>query len=122
MKLSRGVTGYIYHTVPIVLYAWLSFPTDFRRAVEEVIASDDTKIEWSVSLANRKAAALQIWKDQKHGGTLSRAPNPHPRNDGLDRKKLVITAAGSRHGFWDARPGAFGRHRVCEAESEGEDR
>jgi ADP-ribosylglycohydrolase len=38
LGLTRGVTGYIYHTVPVVLYAWLRWPDDFRRAVEEVIA------------------------------------------------------------------------------------
>jgi ADP-ribosyl-[dinitrogen reductase] hydrolase len=35
--LDRGVTGYILHTVPVVLYAWLRYPSDFRAAVEAVI-------------------------------------------------------------------------------------
>jgi ADP-ribosyl-[dinitrogen reductase] hydrolase len=34
----RGITGYVYHTVPVALYCWLRSPGDFRRAVEEVIA------------------------------------------------------------------------------------
>jgi ADP-ribosylglycohydrolase len=34
----RGVSGYVYHTVPVALYGWLRWPGDFRRAVEEVIA------------------------------------------------------------------------------------
>lgn len=38
LKLQRGVSGYIYHTVPVALYAWLRWPDQFRRAVEEVIA------------------------------------------------------------------------------------
>lgn len=38
LSLQRGVTGYIYHTVPLALYCWLRSPTDFRTAVEEVIA------------------------------------------------------------------------------------
>lgn len=38
LNLQRGVSGYIYHTVPVVLYAWLRWPGQFRRAVEEVIA------------------------------------------------------------------------------------
>jgi ADP-ribosylglycohydrolase len=37
LGLRRGVTGYIYHTVPAALFCWLRFPGDFRRAVEEVI-------------------------------------------------------------------------------------
>jgi ADP-ribosyl-[dinitrogen reductase] hydrolase len=38
LGLRRGVSGYIYHTVPVALYCWLRWPGDFRRAVEEVIA------------------------------------------------------------------------------------
>jgi ADP-ribosylglycohydrolase len=37
LALGRGVTGYIYHTVPVALYAWLRYPDDFRAAVEGVI-------------------------------------------------------------------------------------
>jgi len=38
LGLKRGVSGYIYHSVPVALYSWLRHPGDFRRAVEEVIA------------------------------------------------------------------------------------
>jgi ADP-ribosylglycohydrolase len=38
LGLRRGVTGYIYHTVPLALYCWLRSPGDFRAAVEEVIS------------------------------------------------------------------------------------
>jgi ADP-ribosylglycohydrolase len=38
LGLQRGVSGYIYHTVPMALYCWLRHPGDFRQAVEEVIA------------------------------------------------------------------------------------
>jgi ADP-ribosylglycohydrolase len=37
LGLRRGITGYIYHTVPVALYCWLRSPGDFRRAVEEAI-------------------------------------------------------------------------------------
>jgi ADP-ribosylglycohydrolase len=37
LGLRRGVSGYVYHTVPLALYCWLRGPGDFRRAVEEVI-------------------------------------------------------------------------------------
>jgi len=37
LKLEDGVTGFVTHTVPVALYCWLRYPTDFRRAVEEVI-------------------------------------------------------------------------------------
>jgi ADP-ribosylglycohydrolase len=38
LGLGRGVSGYVYHTVPLALYGWLRHPSDFRGAVEEVIA------------------------------------------------------------------------------------
>ncbi len=37
MGLSRGVTGFVCHTVPICIHAWLSHPGDYRSAVESVI-------------------------------------------------------------------------------------
>jgi ADP-ribosylglycohydrolase len=36
--LLQRVTGYINHTVPVALHAWLRHPFDFRQAVSEVIA------------------------------------------------------------------------------------
>jgi ADP-ribosylglycohydrolase len=38
MGLGDGVGGYISHTVPVALYAWLRWPGDFGRAVGEVIS------------------------------------------------------------------------------------
>ena len=35
--LERGITGYTYHTVPVVIHAWLSNQGDYRRAVTSVI-------------------------------------------------------------------------------------
>ncbi|MFW6106875.1 MAG: ADP-ribosylglycohydrolase family protein, partial [bacterium] len=37
LGLNRGVTGYTYHTVPVVIHAWLSSPHDFRQAVTTII-------------------------------------------------------------------------------------
>lgn len=37
LGLGEGVSGYMYHTVPIVLHAWLRFPADFQNAVSSVI-------------------------------------------------------------------------------------
>lgn len=43
MGLSRGVSGYIYHTVPAVLHAWFHDPRDFMGAMKAVImAGGDT--------------------------------------------------------------------------------
>lgn len=37
LGLQRGVTGYVHHTVPICLHAWLRSPYDFARVVEDVV-------------------------------------------------------------------------------------
>jgi ADP-ribosyl-[dinitrogen reductase] hydrolase len=37
LKLTRGVTGYIAHTVPVAIYAFLKHSDDYRTAVESVI-------------------------------------------------------------------------------------
>jgi ADP-ribosyl-[dinitrogen reductase] hydrolase len=43
LGLSRGISGYINHTVPVALCCWLRWPTDFRTAVENaVLAGGDT--------------------------------------------------------------------------------
>jgi len=38
LGLARGVTGYVMHTVPVVLHAWLRAPADVRRVLDDVIA------------------------------------------------------------------------------------
>jgi ADP-ribosyl-[dinitrogen reductase] hydrolase len=37
LKLTRGITGYIAHTVPVAVYAFLRHPDDYRTAIESVI-------------------------------------------------------------------------------------
>ena len=37
LGLERGVSGYIFHTVPVVLQCWLRYPTDYRAAIESII-------------------------------------------------------------------------------------
>ena len=34
---SRGVSGYVFHTVPVALHAWFTHPRDYRSAVMSVI-------------------------------------------------------------------------------------
>ncbi|MEE8472387.1 MAG: ADP-ribosylglycohydrolase family protein [Dehalococcoidia bacterium] len=35
--LAHGVSGYVYHTVPVSIHAWLSHQRDFRSAITNVI-------------------------------------------------------------------------------------
>lgn len=37
LGLERGVSGFVLHTTPIVLHAWMSHPGDLRQAVAAVI-------------------------------------------------------------------------------------
>jgi len=37
LGLSKGVSGYIYHTVPVVLHVWFCHPEDFHSAVVEAV-------------------------------------------------------------------------------------
>lgn len=37
LGVDRGVTGYVYHTVPVAAYAWLRHYGDFRTTVEAVL-------------------------------------------------------------------------------------
>jgi hypothetical protein len=37
LGLEKGVTGYVFHTVPVALYAWWRHPGDFRGALEAAL-------------------------------------------------------------------------------------
>jgi ADP-ribosyl-[dinitrogen reductase] hydrolase len=37
LGLENGVSGYVFHTVPVVLQCWLRHPRDFRSGVQEII-------------------------------------------------------------------------------------
>lgn len=39
LNLEKGVTGYVYHTVPVALYAWLRHYGNFRETLESVVSS-----------------------------------------------------------------------------------
>ena len=76
------------------------------KATAEILPTATTKIEWSVRLANRKAAAMRI------EDTLARAQNPRPRNNGFNRSKLVIGAQATIKGKNAAATGHVGQDRV----------
>lgn len=42
LGLQRGVTGYSYHTVPVVLQAWLRRPDDFSVVLDAIRCGGDT--------------------------------------------------------------------------------
>lgn len=38
LGLSRGVTGYMYHSAPVALYAWMRHWGDYRATIEAVVS------------------------------------------------------------------------------------
>ena len=37
MKFSKGISGYIYHTVPVVIHTWLTHQQDYQNAILNII-------------------------------------------------------------------------------------
>ncbi|MGF1581778.1 MAG: ADP-ribosylglycohydrolase family protein [Gemmataceae bacterium] len=37
LGLKKRVTGYIYHTVPVVIQTWLRYPEDYETAIQSII-------------------------------------------------------------------------------------
>ncbi len=63
LGLRQGVSGYIVHTVAVVLFCWLRWPGEFRRPVEEIILlGGDTDTTGAIlgGLAGASAGAAAI--------------------------------------------------------------
>ena len=84
-----------------------------ERASAEIVPSTTTKIEWSVELANRKAAAFRI------GDTLARLKNSTPRNKAWIRGKLVISARATIKGTNAAAVAMAGRIEFARGNAKG---
>jgi hypothetical protein len=84
-----------------------------ETVLEEVVAGANTRIEWNVNLANRKAAGSRIID------TLARSQHPQDRNKGLDRKKLVVTASGSVTGTGTVGPVLAGKIEFAKPNANG---
>jgi ADP-ribosylglycohydrolase len=37
LGLAKGVSGYVYHTVPVAVHAWLRLQQDFKLAIQSVV-------------------------------------------------------------------------------------
>jgi len=80
-----------------------------EKVTAEIVPDATTKVQWSVDLANRKAAAPRIIE------TLARSANPRLRNPGFDRKKLVISASAQCTGKNAARKRLTGAIEFAKA-------
>jgi ADP-ribosylglycohydrolase len=58
---TRGVSGYIYHTIAVALHAWLSYPQSFEQSVQSLIrCGGDT---------DSTAALLGLWIGAQWGAS-----------------------------------------------------
>jgi len=65
--LTKGVSGYAYHTVPVALYAWLHHHGDFQKTVEAVIrcgGDTDTVGAITGALAAIGAPVPEDWQQE----------------------------------------------------------
>lgn len=100
---SRGVSGYMLHTVPAALFCWLSSPGDVERAVEEIIllggdADSTGAIVGALAGATAGASAIPpVWLE----GIMD-----FPRSIGWMRQLAARLAdsAGPMPLFWPAIP------------------
>ncbi len=63
LGLTKGVTGYIYHTVPVAVYAWFRHYGDFRATVEAALdcgGDTDTVGAIAGALAGATVGAAKI--------------------------------------------------------------
>jgi ADP-ribosylglycohydrolase len=37
LGLKKGISGYIYHTIPMVIHVWLTYPEDYENGIKEII-------------------------------------------------------------------------------------
>jgi ADP-ribosyl-[dinitrogen reductase] hydrolase len=107
LGLGGGVTGYVYHTVPVAVYAWLRHYGDFRASLEAVLdcgGGTDTGGAIVGALAGGTVGASGIPADWISGVI------DWPRSDGLLRKVASRLGQQKREGqplgpvgyFWPA--------------------
>ncbi|MGB6299215.1 MAG: ADP-ribosylglycohydrolase family protein [Rivularia sp. (in: cyanobacteria)] len=69
LGLSKGISGYIYHTVPVVIQTWLRYQQDYQTAILEIVrCGGDTDTTAAilggiVGAAVGKEGIPQVWLD-----------------------------------------------------------
>jgi ADP-ribosylglycohydrolase len=93
---ANGVTGYVFHTLPVAVHAWLSYPTDFARAVEAAVrCGGDTDtvaaiVGGIVGARTRQSGIPASWLDG-----LCEWPNSVARMRELARATVEAVECGS---------------------------
>ncbi len=124
LGLTRGVSGYIYHTAPVALHAWLSHLRELREAVEEIVScggdADSTAAvvggiigcsvgregipaEWLARLAEwpRTVRWMEALSRHAYKARISRLPAQPPRLPwwGVVPRNAAFAAIVLAHGF-----------------------
>jgi ADP-ribosyl-[dinitrogen reductase] hydrolase len=105
--LENGVTGYIYHTVPVAIYAWLRHYGDFRATLEAALdcgGDTDTVGAIAGALAGATVGVDNIPDDWLHGILdWPRSPNllRHVARRLVDQQKIQ-KPLGEVSYFWPA--------------------
>jgi ADP-ribosyl-[dinitrogen reductase] hydrolase len=124
LGLGRGVTGYVYHTVPVALHAWLSHPCDLRTAIVDVVrcggdtdstaaivggivgstvGKDGIPQEWLNRLCEwpRTVAWMERLAGELYGVRTSGAPRrpPRLRAYGILSRNICFTMVVLAHGI-----------------------
>jgi ADP-ribosylglycohydrolase len=129
LGLGKGVSGYVYHTVPVALHAWMNHPRDFPNAILETIRCGgdtdttaaivggiigagagaqgipeewiDTMWEWPRTLEWMRELGMRLADTATKGGRQSALPISIP---GLFARNLFFLAVVLAHGLRRAFP------------------
>lgn len=94
---ETGVSGYVWHTVPVALYAWLRNPSDLRAAVSDVVScggDTDSVAAIAGAIVGAGVGAENVPKDWQ-SSVLWGAPRPGLANRVGPRALCAKRAAAS---------------------------
>ncbi|MFA6960753.1 MAG: ADP-ribosylglycohydrolase family protein [Opitutaceae bacterium] len=109
LGLSRGVTGYVFHTVPVAIYAWWRHRGDFRGSLEAALnCGGDTDTVGAITAA---LAGADVGEDAIPGDLIAgiadwpRSPSWLRRvASKLSRQATTSQPLGAVPLFWPALP------------------
>lgn len=109
LGLSKGVTGYVFHTVPVALYAWWRHRGDFRGALEAALnCGGDTDTVGAITAA---LAGADLGEDAISGDLIAGIAD-WPRSPAwlrrvasrLSQQAITSEPLGAVPLFWPALP------------------
>ena len=90
----KGISGYIYHTVPCVLHVWFRNPEDFDTGIQEIIAAGGDSDTTAAILGGIIGA--RVGKDGIPVRWLSNIVE-WPRSTGWMERLAIVLAANTAH-------------------------